>query len=134
MSSPLLVTAAIILEQGRVLLTQRPDDGRHAGFWEFPGGKIDPGESPEQALAREIEEELGVSVTVGRIYEVVYFRYKWGPVLILAYLCRITCGVIRNLEVAAHRWVEPAELSTFRILPADLPILKRLSTEKFTEV
>lgn len=125
---PLIVTAAIIIEAQRVLITQRPAGTRQAGFWEFPGGKLDPGESPEQALVRELREELGVDIEVLGIFDVVYHRYDWGPILLLAYRCRIRAGRIRNLEVAAHRWVETEELSHHTLLPADLPLVRRLQS------
>jgi 8-oxo-dGTP diphosphatase len=68
---PLLVTAAVIFDGDKVLITRRPDDKRHPGLWEFPGGKVDPGESPEEALCREIREELDAELQVLRIFEVV---------------------------------------------------------------
>ena len=124
---PLLVTAAVIFNGDRVLITRRPDDKRHPGFWEFPGGKIDPGESPEAALCREIREELGAEITVEEIFEVVFFRYDWGPVLILAYRCQLLTNTIHDIGVAEHRWVRPKELADFSILPADRPIINRLN-------
>jgi 8-oxo-dGTP diphosphatase len=124
---PLLVTAAIVVRDGRVLLTKRPEDKRHPGMWEFPGGKVDPGESPEEALRRELKEELDVEARVERIFEVVHYCYEWGAVLILAYSCSLLSGPIKNIGVAEHRWVPPAELLKFEILPADHPIVERLS-------
>jgi 8-oxo-dGTP diphosphatase len=123
---PLLVTAAVISDGEKILITRRPDDKRHPGLWEFPGGKVDPGESPEEALCREIREELDVEVKVLKIFEVVFHRYEWGPVLILAYSCRLLTSAIRNLGVAEHRWIHPSELPEFSILPADQPIIDRL--------
>ncbi len=123
---PLIVTAAIICDRHTVLLTRRPENSRHAGMWEFPGGKLEPEESPEQALVREIKEELDLQIEVGAIFEVAYYRYAWGPVLILAYECRISSGAIRNLMVAEHRWVSIADLASYPILPADAPIVARL--------
>lgn len=125
---PLLVTAAVVFDGEKVLLTRRPDDKRHPGFWEFPGGKVDPGESPEQALCREMREELDVEVRVSGIYEVVFYRYEWGPVLILAYQCELLTDTLRDLGVAEHRWVLPREMVHFNILPADQPIIDRLNT------
>lgn len=125
---PLLVTAAVIFDGHRVLLTRRPENKRHPGYWEFPGGKVEPGESPEQSLVREMREELDVSVKVGDIFAVVHYRYEWGAVLILAYECQLTSGPLRNHGVAEHCWVLPAELDDFRILPADQPIIARLQT------
>lgn len=125
---PLLVTAAVIFDGDKVLITRRPDGKRHPGFWEFPGGKVDPGESPEQALCREMLEELDVEVRVSGIYEVVFYRYEWGPVLILAYQCELLSDTLRDLGVAEHRWVLPREMVNFNILPADQPIIDRLNT------
>ena len=124
---PLLVTAAIIIDGDKVLITRRPDDKRHPGLWEFPGGKVDPGESPEEALTREILEELGADITVEGIYDVVYYRYDWGPVLILAYRCRLVSDTLHDIGVAEHRWVHPTDLSKYSLLPADQPILLRLN-------
>lgn len=125
---PLLVTAAVIIAGGKVLITRRPDDKRHPGFWEFPGGKVDPGESPEQALTREIQEELGAGIVIEKIFDVVYYCYDWGPVLVLAYRCRLLADNLYNLGVAEHRWVYPEDLVNFTILPADQPILDRLNS------
>ncbi len=127
---PLLVTAAVVIEDGRVLITKRPEDKKFPGYWEFPGGKVDPGESPQEALTREMLEELDVYIKVERIFDVVYHLYNWGAVLILAYCCSIEKGAIRNLEVAEHCWACPEELSEFKILPADQPIIERLSIRK----
>lgn len=128
---PLLVTAAVIFDSDRVLITRRPDDKSHAGLWEFPGGKIDPGESPEEALYREIREELDVEVQVDRIFEVAFYRYDWGPVLILAYHCHLLTNNLRDIGVAEHRWVSPQDLAGFSILPADQPIINRLNSKLF---
>ena len=124
---PLIVTAAILEDRGRVLITRRRDDCRHAGLWEFPGGKLEPGESPSEALVRELREELGLPVTVGEIFDVVYHRYDWGPLLLLAYRCQPRHLHIRNLEVAEHRWVAPSRLADFPFLTADLPLLAKLA-------
>ena len=124
---PLLVTAAIIFAGEKVLVTRRPGHKRHPGLWEFPGGKVDPGERPECALIREMREELGAEVEVERIYEAVYYRYDWGPVLILAYTCRLLPGPLQNLGVAEHRWVHPDDLAALPSLPADQPIIDRLA-------
>ncbi|MDH3545159.1 MAG: (deoxy)nucleoside triphosphate pyrophosphohydrolase [Desulfuromonadales bacterium] len=123
---PLLVTAAVISDGEKILITKRPYDKRHPGLWEFPGGKVDPGESPEEALCREIREELDAEIQVLNIFEVVFHRYEWGPVLVLAYSCRLLTSAIRNLGVTEHRWLYPSELPEFSILPADQPIIDRL--------
>ena len=126
---PMLVTAAVIFDGDKVLITRRPDNSRHAGLWEFPGGKLESGESPEEALRREIREELNAEIKVVEVYEVVFYRYDWGPVLILAYHCQLLTPTIHNIGVAEHRWVHPKDLSVFPILPADQPIIRRLNRQ-----
>lgn len=127
---PLIVTAGILKDREKILITRRPEGSRQAGLWEFPGGKLEAGESPPQALARELLEELDLAVTVGPIFEVVYHRYDWGPLLLLAYHCRPHHLRIRNLQVAEHRWVEPARLFDFPFLAADRPLLDKLNAPR----
>ncbi len=125
---PLAVCAAVIEHQGTILLTQRPGDKQQGGFWEFPGGKIEAGESPHQALKREIREELAIEISVGPVLETVYHRYDWGTVLIIAYHCTWLDGEIKHLEVADHALVVPEKLSAYNILPADQPIIDKLQS------
>lgn len=124
---PVIVTAAVIRNDGFILITRRPEGKPHAGMWEFPGGKLDGDESPRDGLRREILEELGLEVVVGDILETAYYRYEWGPVLILAFDCHPLAGEIRNLQVAEHRWVAPHDLASFTLLPADFPIVEKLT-------
>ena len=126
---PLIVTAAIICHQGRVLVTQRLEGARHGGLWEFPGGKLEAEETPAAALQRELREELDLPVEVGEIFDVIYHRYDWGAVLILAYHCTPHHFDVHNLQVAAHRWLRPAELTDLPFLPADLPLIARLQQQ-----
>lgn len=125
--SALLVTAAVVVENGRVLITKRPENKRHPGYWEFPGGKVNPGEAPEEALAREMLEELGVRVVVDRIFDVVYYRYEWGAVLILAYLCTLVDQKLQNIDVDEHKWISHTDFADYKMLPADNPIVDRLA-------
>jgi len=123
---PLLVTAAIIRQKNLILITLRPEGSRYAGLWEFPGGKIEENESPEQCLEREIFEELGVRAAVGDVFGSTFHKYPWGNILLLAYNCRLLDGPIRNLGVAEHRWVTSEQLDTYPMLPADLPLIEKL--------
>lgn len=123
---PVEVCAAVIQYQDKILITLRPEGKRLGGYWEFPGGKIETGESAQNALKRELREELDIEIEVGALIETVHHSYEWGDVRILAYSCLWTNGTIRHLEVADHRWVAPANLLDYDILPADQPIIKKL--------
>jgi 8-oxo-dGTP diphosphatase len=123
---PVAVGAAIIIQRGKILLTQRQQHKRLGGYWEFPGGKLEEGETPQQALARELREELDITIAVGALLTTVYHRYDWGSALILAYRCRYLEGTLKHLEVVDHSWVEPRDLLNYDILPADRPIIELL--------
>jgi 8-oxo-dGTP diphosphatase len=124
-----LVVAALVRDaDGRVLLTRRRADQPMPNLWELPGGKVEAGESPEEALAREIAEELGCAVAVGRIDDVVFHRYPEFDLLMLVYTCCLQ-GTPRAVEVAALAWVPPSELGGYEVLPADVPLIRRLAGE-----
>jgi 8-oxo-dGTP diphosphatase len=125
-----LVVAGLIRDaQGRILLTKRRPDQALPNFWEFPGGKLEPGESPTAALHRELREEIGVTVELGAVWEALFHAYPDFDLLMLVYPCRIVEGEPRPLEVAAAEWTTVDELSTYDILPADLPLVERLREE-----
>jgi 8-oxo-dGTP diphosphatase len=126
-----LVVAGLILgDDGRILITQRRADQALALQWEFPGGKVEPGEAPVAALVRELREELGVTVAVGRIWDVLFHAYPAFDLVMLVYACQIVDGSPRAVEVADLAWVAPPELTRWDILPADRPLVERLSVEK----
>lgn len=125
-----LVVAGLVGDRGRVLVTQRRADQAHPLAWEFPGGKIEPGESPEIALARELREELGAEVEVGPVWDVLFHAYPGFDVLMLVYPCRLAAGATaRAVEVADLRWCAPDGLDDVAILPADAPLVARLARE-----
>lgn len=126
---PLIVTAALLRKQNLVLITRRPADKPHGGMWELPGGKLDVNESPQQALQREMREELGIEVEVEAVFDVIYHRYNWGAVLILVYECRWLTGELQHLEVDDHCWIHPQDHNRYEILPADRPLFERLTIQ-----
>jgi 8-oxo-dGTP diphosphatase len=126
---PLLVTAALIEHEGKILLARRRADASYPLFWELPGGKLEPHEDPRDGIVREILEELGITISAGPVYDVVYYCYPERPVLVLVYRCHWTAGEITDLEVAEHRWVTPAEIMGYRLLPADIQLAERISRE-----
>ena len=121
-----IVAAAVIIEDGRVLLTQRHQGQHLAGFWEFPGGKLEDGESPEEALGRECREECGIEVAVGEVLDVTHHRYPEKDVLLLFYRCELRGGQVRHLQVADHAWVAPADLGRYALPPADERVVTRI--------
>jgi 8-oxo-dGTP diphosphatase len=123
---PVLVVAAVCFDGPRVLITRRPEGTHLAGCWEFPGGKIEAGESPEEALVREMWEECGVEVAVGPIVDVTYWRYPTKSVLLLFYEVRIMAGVLRPLGVAAWAWASRENLGDYTFPPADERVLARI--------
>ncbi|HLU65428.1 MAG TPA: (deoxy)nucleoside triphosphate pyrophosphohydrolase [Kofleriaceae bacterium] len=115
---------------GRILLTRRCPDQPLPDQWELPGGKIEPGESPTQALARELLEEIGARVEIGPIWDVLHHRYPEHDVLMLVYACRLCPGEEpRCIEVGAVAWARPDELAGYDVLPADRPLVERLERE-----
>jgi len=127
----LLVAAAIIESCGKILLARRRAGAPYPLLWEFPGGKVEAGEDPKDCVVREIREELAIEIAVDGIYDVVFYRYPERHVLVLAYCCRWLSGEIRDLEVMEHCWVSPDEVVNFDLLPADVPLARRIS-EDFT--
>ena len=126
----LVVAGLIIGDDRRVLLSQRRADQALALQWELPGGKVEPGESPVAALARELREELGVTAEVGRIWDVLFHPYPAFDLVMLVYACRLAPGEVpRAVEVADLAWVAPGELLAWDVVPADRPLLDRLIEE-----
>jgi len=124
-----LVVAGLVVRDGLVLITQRRADQPLPLEWEFPGGKVEPGESPTAALARELAEEIGVTVEVGRIWDVLFHAYETFDLVMLVYACRIVDGEPRTVEVADLAWVPRGELPRWDILSADRPLVDRLVSE-----
>jgi len=125
--SRLLVVAALIERRGRVLLSQRREDQSFALTWEFPGGKVEPGESPTQALAREVREELGCSIHVGEVAELIFHAYAEFDLVMPVYRAVIKRGRPRPVEVHAIAWIPRADLATTEMPPADLPFARKLA-------
>ncbi len=123
--SPIIVTAAVIERDGAFLLTTRPEGTHLAGYWEFPGGKCEAGETPEQALERELREELDVAATIAReIYRTEY-RYPERFLELRFFSCEIR-GEPRPMQGQQARWVPRERLGTLRFPPADEEFVRRL--------
>ena len=121
------VAAGILRDaSGRVLITERRCDGPYNGLWEFPGGKIDAGEDPTTALARELAEEIGITITASRPFQDLYFRYPDRTVDLEFFLVTSWRGDPIGLEGQRLRWLLPSELDKDELLPADKPVIEAL--------
>jgi 8-oxo-dGTP diphosphatase len=127
----LLVSAgALIGDDGTVLVQQRPPGKQMGGLWEFPGGKVEPGETPEAALVRELDEELGIVVDIATLRPVAFSTHPANGrnLILLLYMIRAWQGVPRAIEATALRWSMPAALRALPMPPADLPLIDALET------
>lgn len=123
---PLIVTAAALIDRdGRLLVQQRPAGKSMTGLWEFPGGKLEPGEAPEAGLIRELREELGIATEAACLAPAAFASEPLGErhLLLLLYICRKWRGIPEPLEAAALKWVYPAELHALAMPPADRPLI-----------
>jgi 8-oxo-dGTP diphosphatase len=127
---PLVLVAAVVLvdADGRVLLAQRPDGKSMAGLWEFPGGKVDQGETPEAALIRELREELGIDVAASCLAPFTFASHAYPDfhLLMPLYVCRKWSGIPLAREGQRLAWVRPARLVDYSMPPADKPLLAML--------
>lgn len=124
-----LVVAALIRRGEQILISRRRPDQPMPLLWEFPGGKVEPGEAPVAALEREVREELGCEVRVGRIEDVVFHAYPQFDLVMLVYPCTVVGGEPQPVEVAEIAWVHPRTLPERELLPADYPLAHRLAAE-----
>ena len=125
----IIVTAGVIIEQGKILVAQRKENSSRGLLWEFPGGKMEEGEEPRETLRRELKEELDIEAEVGMIFEAVFHIYPEYPILLLAYHCRIEKGVPKPFGCRDLRWVNQRELERLALTPADEAIRTRLCSE-----
>ena len=124
----IVVAAAVVFREGRVLLTQRKQGSHLAGAWEFPGGKVEPDEDPRDTVVRELREELGVDLHVGDILDVAFHRYPEKSVLLLFYEAALTesSPEPRPLDVADIRWAAREDLRDDAFPPADVAVLSKV--------
>ena len=126
----LVAACALIDADGRVLIAQRPLGKSMAGLWEFPGGKVEPGERPEQCLIRELKEELGIIVREECLAPLTFASHSYPDfhLLMPLYVCRRWEGIVIAQEQQALKWVRPGELKNYPMPPADEPLISHLTT------
>lgn len=123
------VTASILIKDNSILIAKRKAGERLANFWEFPGGKIEDGESPEECLKRELKEELGIEVIVGNFFCESIYHYEHGTIQLLGYWTTWVSGEIRPKVHSEVKWVTPEELDQYIFAPADIPFVEKLRGE-----
>ena len=121
----LVAAVALVDVDGRVLIAQRPEGKAMAGLWEFPGGKVDPGETPEAALIRELKEELDIDTAESCLAPLTFASHRYDDfhLLMPLYVCRRWHGVVTPQEGQATAWVRPMRLSDYPMPPADAPLI-----------
>jgi mutator protein MutT len=125
------VSAALIFHKGKLLITQRRAGAHLGGLWEFPGGKREPNETFEQCLVRELDEELGIEVEVGKLFEEISHAYAEKSVQLKFFVCKLISGKPQTLDCAAFKWVGKAELDDFDFPAADARLLEKLRAYTF---
>ncbi len=133
MSNNIDVAVGILLrqEQGQmqILIAQRPKESVLGGYWEFPGGKLEPGEEPARCVEREFVEELGITVRAGQALKAIEHSYPHAKVRLLPYICQWIKGRIQDIEVDQHRWVTPDALMQYNFPPANHSLIKSLQRD-----
>lgn len=126
---PVPVVCAIIVRDGLIMLAQRPQGKNLGGLWEFPGGKVERGESPEDALHRELSEELGCEVGITKKLPPYVHAYEWGSIELIPFVCELTqaSDEPQPHEHSGLAWVEPSQLSSYQLAPADVPLITFLA-------
>jgi 8-oxo-dGTP diphosphatase len=124
----LVAACALVDADGRVLLARRPEGKAMAGLWEFPGGKVEDGERPEETLIRELKEELGIAVSEACLAPLTFASHSYPDfhLLMPLYVCRRWEGTITSLEVQQLTWVKPNRLRDYDMPPADVPLIAHL--------
>lgn len=125
----ILVTAAIITDESKILIARRGPEKHLAGFWEFPGGKIEKDETPEECLKREIKEELGLDIEIKSFFMENVYQYPNKKILLKAYLCKRLSGSIVLKDHDKIEWVDIIEIDNYKFAPADIAFIDKLKTK-----
>ena len=124
----LVAACALVDTDGRVLLAQRPEGKQLAGLWEFPGGKVEPGETPEQCLIRELQEEIGIETDIPCLAPLTFASHSYDDfhLLMPLFVCRRFRGIAQPKEGQVLKWVRPKQMRDYSMPPADAPLIQFL--------
>ena len=124
----LVAACALVDTDGRVLLAQRPEGKQLAGLWEFPGGKVEPGETPEECLIRELQEEIGIETDIPCLAPLTFASHSYDDfhLLMPLFVCRRFRGIAQPKEGQALKWVRPKQMRDYPMPPADAPLIQFL--------
>ncbi|PKM85993.1 MAG: 8-oxo-dGTP diphosphatase MutT [Firmicutes bacterium HGW-Firmicutes-12] len=122
------VTAALIMHNGRVLIAKRKADDKLANKWEFPGGKVEFGETPEECLIREIKEELDIEIIIDSYFAESVYTYPHGTIHLMAYWAKWISGTVKPTVHDDIKWAPPEELPLYDFAPADIAIVEKLTS------
>jgi mutator protein MutT len=125
------VSAALIFCEGKILITQRHADSHLGGLWEFPGGKREANETFEECLVREIREELGIEISVGKLFEEIFHDYPEKSVHLKFFVCELISGEPKPFDCAAAKWISKNEFINFQFPAADAQLLEKLRAYNF---
>lgn len=125
------VTAAVLEKDGKILIAKRRKGDRLGGKWEFPGGKLHPGEEPEVCLRRELKEELDIDAEIGEFVCSCKFSYFVVPLELLVYKARYLSGTVKLVDHDDVRWVRPSELADYDFAKADVRVVKKLMRDSY---
>ena len=125
MNNPVVVVAGLLFQSGKLLITQRPPGGHLAGLWEFPGGKVEPNETPESALVRELHEELGIETWDSCLAPLTFASHTYDDfhLLMPLFACRKWNGIVQGKEGQELAWVHAKDLKNYPMPPADIPLI-----------
>lgn len=121
-----VVAAILINDEHKILIARRKEGKSLGGFWEFPGGKIELGEKPEEALQRELKEEMNIEIEVGEYFDTNVHDYGKVVIKLIAYFAKIKSGTINLIDHDKIEWVSKEEITNFNFAPADVPLVERL--------
>lgn len=123
------VVGAVLVDGTKILAAQRGPQMSLPGMWEFPGGKIEGEETPQEALVRELLEELTCTIEVGQFIDTTEYEYDFGVVVLTTFYCKLVSGTVELTEHAEARWVDATELDSLNWTPADIPAVKKIMAD-----